>query len=193
MGITIRTNTAVKAASREGVIDSAGNTIPADVIVWTAGIRAPAFLRGIDGLESNRNGQLLVESTLQTSRDPAVFAIGDCAECPVEPGSPRRVAALAQAAHQQAALLVKNLPRRVRGQPLLDFRFKDRGTLVSIASHNTFGRIFGNRVFEGALARLFYVSLYRVHQAALYGYWRTGWMMLGSFLSRGSRPKLKLH
>jgi NADH:ubiquinone reductase (H+-translocating) len=193
MGISIRTDTAVKAASREGVLDSAGNTIPADVIVWTAGIRAPAFLRAIDGLESNRNGQLVVESTLQTTRDPAVFAMGDCAECPVERGSPRKVAALAQAAHQQAALLVKNLQRRVRGQSLLDFKFKDRGTLVSIASHNTFGRIFGNRVFEGALARLFYVSLYRVHQAALYGYWRTGWMMLGSFLSRGSRPKLKLH
>jgi NADH dehydrogenase len=193
MGITVRTNTAVKQANPGGVIDARGNLLPADVIVWTAGVRAPAFLRDIDGLESNRNGQLVVSSTLQTTCDPAVFAMGDCAACPVEPGSPHNVAALAQAAHQQATLLIKNLQLRLAGAPLREFRFKDRGTLVSIASHNTFGRVFGNRVIEGTLARLFYVSLYRVHQAALYGYWRTAWLMLGSFLSRGSRPKLKLH
>jgi NADH:ubiquinone reductase (H+-translocating) len=193
LGISVRMNTSVKQASREGVTDAAGNTISADVIVWTAGVRAPAFLRDIDGLESNRHGQLLVDSTLQTTRDPAVFAIGDCAACPVERGALQNVAALAQAAHQQAALLLRNLQRRLAGRPLLDFRFQDRGTLISIASHNTFGKVFGNWIVEGFLARFFYVSLYRVHQAALYGYWRTGWLMLGSFLSRSTRPKLKLH
>jgi NADH:ubiquinone reductase (H+-translocating) len=193
MGITVRMKTSVKQASREGVTDTAGNMIAADVIVWTAGVRAPAFLRDIDGLESNRYGQLVVESTLQTTRDPAVFAIGDCAACPIAHGSSQNVAALAQAAHQQAALLVRNLQLRLAGRSLLDFRFQDRGTLISIASHNTFGKVFGNWVVEGILARFFYISLYRVHQAALFGYWRTGWLMLGSFLSRSTRPKLKLH
>jgi len=193
MGITVRMDTSVKQASQEGVTDSAGNMIAADVIVWTAGVRAPGFLRDIDGLESNRYGQLVVESTLQTTRDPAVFAIGDCAACPIARGSSQNVVALAQAAHQQAALLVRNLQLRLAGRSLLDFRFQDRGTLISIASHNTFGKVFGNWVVEGILARFFYISLYRVHQAALYGYWRTGWLMLGSFLSRSTRPKLKLH
>jgi NADH:ubiquinone reductase (H+-translocating) len=193
MGITVRTDTAVSEAQPGAVIDGAGHSVPADVIVWTAGVRAPAFLRDIDGLETHRSGQLVVGSTLQTTRDPAVFALGDCAACPVEPGSPHSVAALAQAAHQQATLLAQNLRLRLAGAPLLEFKFKDRGTLVSIASHNTFGRLFGNRVIEGSLARFFYVSLYRVHQAELYGYWRTAWLMLGSFLSSGSRPKLKLH
>ena len=193
MGITVRTHTAVKRAERTGLIDADGSVIPADIMVWAAGVRAPAFLYEIDGLESNRNSQLVVQSTLQTSRDTAVFALGDCAACPIERGSSLTVAALAQAAHQQATLLVQNLRRRLAGQPLLDFRFRDQGTLISIASHNTFGRFFGNRVIEGQLARFFYVSLYRVHQAALYGYWRTAWLMLGSFVSRSSRPKLKLH
>ena len=193
MGITVRTNTAVMRAEPTGLMDGAGNHIPADVMVWAAGVRAPAFLYEIDGLECNRNGQLIVQSTLQSSRDPAVFAFGDCAACPLERGSPCTVAALAQAAHQQASLLVKNMQRLLRGEPLLDFKFRDRGTLISIASHNTFGRFFGNRVIEGQLARFFYVSLYRVHQAALYGYWRTAWLMVGSFVSRSTRPKLKLH
>lgn len=193
MGIAVRTGIAVRQATQNGVADGAGNMIPADVIVWTAGVKAAPFLRDIDGLECNRVGQLIVKSTLQTTRDPAVFAIGDCAECPMAPGSAARVAALAQAAHQQAELLARSLPHRLTGTPLLDFRFRDRGTLISIASRNTFGRVFGNRIIEGALARFFYVSLYRVHQAALYGYWRTAWLMLGSFLAQASRPKLKLH
>jgi NADH:ubiquinone reductase (H+-translocating) len=193
LGITVRTSTTVKQATPTGLIDADGNAIEADVMIWAAGVRAPAFLFQIDGLESNRNGQLVVRSTLQSTRDSAVFAIGDCAACPVEPGAPRNVAALAQAAHQQAALLVRNIQRRLDGAPLLDFRFADKGTLVSIASHNTLGKLFGNRVVEGNLARFFYVSLYREHQALLYGFWRTAWLMLGSFVSRGSRPKLKLH
>ena len=193
MGVKVRTGTIVKQASPTGLLATGGDAIAADVMVWAAGIRAPAFLYQIDGLESNRNGQLVVQSTLQSTRDSAVFAIGDCAACPVEPGSPINVAALAQAAHQQAALMVKNMQRRLDGRPLIDFRFADKGTLVSIASHNTFGRLFGNRVIEGQLARLFYISLYRVHQAKLYGYWRTAWLILGSFVSRSSRPKIKLH
>ena len=193
MGIDVRTGTAVKRAGPTGLLDGGGDSIAADVMIWAAGVRAPAFLDAIDGLESNRNGQLVVQSTLQSTRDPAVFAIGDCAACPIERGSSHNVAPLAQAAHQQAQLMARNMQRRLDGVPLLDFRFRDRGTLVSIASHNTFGKLFGNRVIEGRLARLFYVSLYRVHQAALYGYWRTAGLMLGSFISRSSRPKLKLH
>ncbi len=193
MGVKVRTSTTVKLAIPAGLRDADGNMIDADVMVWAAGVRAPDFLYEIDGLESNRNGQLVVQSTLQSTRDSAVFAIGDCAACPIERGSPYHVAALAQAAHQQAALLVKNVQRRLDGTALLDFRFADKGTLISIASRNTIGRLFGNRVIEGQIARLFYVSLYRQHQALLYGYWRTAGLMLGSFLSRGSRPRLKLH
>ena len=41
-----------------------------------------AVLAQLDGLEANRINQLVVEPTLQTTRDPDVFALGDCAACP---------------------------------------------------------------------------------------------------------------
>ena len=82
MGVSVRTSTAVKRADPTGLLDADGNGIPADVMVWAAGVRAPAFLHDLDGLESNRQGQLVVQSTLQSSRDAAVFALGDCAACP---------------------------------------------------------------------------------------------------------------
>ncbi len=46
------------------------------------GVKAPDFLKDIGGLETNRINQLVVEPTLQTTRDPDIYAIGDCASCP---------------------------------------------------------------------------------------------------------------
>jgi NADH:ubiquinone reductase (H+-translocating) len=56
-----------------------GTFVASELIVWAAGIRAPEVLGRLDGLEINRIKQLVVESTLQTTRDNNVFAIGDCA------------------------------------------------------------------------------------------------------------------
>ncbi len=38
-------------------------------------------MKEIGGLETNRINQLVVEPTLQTTRDPDIYAIGDCASC----------------------------------------------------------------------------------------------------------------
>ena len=62
---------------------ASGEIIPAELVVWAAGVKAPDFLRDLDGLETNRINQLVVRPTLQTTRDDDVFAIGDCAACPV--------------------------------------------------------------------------------------------------------------
>lgn len=42
------------------------------------------------------------------------------------------------------------------------------------------------------IARFVYISLYRMHQIALHGYFKTGLMMLVG-ASTGIRPRLKLH
>ncbi len=55
------------------------------------------------------------------------------------------------------------------------------------------GNLMGSVKLEGWLARMFYVSLYRMHQMALYGFFRTALMMLGSKIGRGTEPRLKLH
>ncbi|KKD56945.1 hypothetical protein VM57_15535 [Stenotrophomonas maltophilia] len=52
------------------------------------------------------------------------------------------------------------------------------------------GNLMGSVKLEGWLARMFYVSLYRMHQMALYGFFRTALMMLGSKIGRGTEPRL---
>ena len=51
----------------------------------------------------------------------------------------------------------------------------------------------GNFFVEGWLARIMYISLYRLHQAALYGWPRTIMLLLAGKFSKLVRPRLKLH
>ncbi|MFU1924960.1 FAD-dependent oxidoreductase, partial [Klebsiella pneumoniae] len=71
----------------DGLWTGDGEFVPATLKVWAAGIRAPAFLKELDGLESNRINQLVVRPTLQTTRDDDIFAFADCAACP-QPAQP---------------------------------------------------------------------------------------------------------
>ena len=109
LAVAVRTNERVVEVDASSVRTASGALLPADMVVWAAGIQAPAVLAQMDGLEVNRAHQLVVTKTLQTTRDPDIFALGDCAACPW-PESGREGAILpprAQVAHQQASLLVK--------------------------------------------------------------------------------------
>ena len=173
LGVTVLTGAAVSEVTRDALRTAQGQTITASLKVWAAGIRAPAFLKDLDGLESNRINQLQVRPTLQSTRDDNIFVFGDCAACPQPGEEGRNVPPRAQAAHQQASLLAKSLKLRIAGQPLPEYRYRDYGSLISLSSFSAVGNLMGNLtgsvMLEGWLARMFYVSLYRMHQIALYG------------------------
>lgn len=196
LGVTVLTNAAVSEVTADSLITASGQVIPATLKVWAAGIRAPVFLKDLDGLESNRINQLQVRPTLQTTRDDNIFAFGDCAACP-QPGTDRNVPPRAQAAHQQASLLAKALKLRIEGQTLPEYKYRDYGSLISLSSFSAVGNLMGNLMgsvmLEGWLARMFYISLYRMHQMALYGAFRTMMLMLSSRIGRGTEPRMKLH
>ena len=147
------------------------------------------------GLSHNRINQINVAPTL-LSDDPSVFVIGDCCAC--EMGENKFIPPRAQSAQQMAKHTAKNLCRLIDGKPLLDFRYRDHGSLVSLSNYTAVGSLMGNlrsgSVFvEGWLARMMYISLYRMHQVALYGWLRTGMLLLAGRFNRLWRPRLKLH
>ncbi len=115
LNVQVLTGERVTGVGADGVMTAAGRKIPAELTVWAAGIKAPEFLKDLDGLETNRLNQLVVRETLDTTRDPDVFAFGDCASCSWQ-GHERDVPPTAQAAHQQASHLARMLPRRLGGQ-----------------------------------------------------------------------------
>ncbi|KFF63969.1 NAD(P)/FAD-dependent oxidoreductase [Pectobacterium brasiliense] len=196
IGVRVLTKTMVTSAESGGLNTKDGEFIEADLMVWAAGIKAPDAMKEIAGLETNRINQLVVEPTLQTTRDPNIFAIGDCASCPQEGGG--FVPPRAQAAHQMASRCHSNIIALLNGQTLKPYVYKDHGSLVSLSKFSTVGSLMGNLMrgsvmVEGRIARFVYISLYRMHQVALHGYVKTGLMMLVGGINRVIRPRLKLH
>lgn len=196
LGIAIYTNEQVSKVTAEGVYTQSGKFIPATIKTWAAGIKAPEFLKNLDGLEVNRINQLIVKQTLQTTRDESIFAIGDCAYCP-QKGTEKPVPPRAQAAHQQASFLAKSLINVLNKKTLPLYVYRDYGSLISLSYYETVGNLMGiitkSMKIEGKLARFAYLSLYRAHQIALYGFWHVSTLMFANLLTQKIRPRLKLH
>lgn len=198
LGVRVRTDSRVTGVSAEGVQFASGELVPAELVVWAAGVKAPAFLREIAGLETNRLNQLVVRPTLQTTRDDGIFALGDCGAAPWLGHEGKNVPPRAQAAHQQASHLVKQIQRRMRGQPLTPWTYRDFGSLVSLGEYSTVGNLMGalvggNLWVEGLFARTMYLSLYKMHQVALHGWWKTALGSASRWLTRSTEPRVKLH
>lgn len=197
IAIEIHTNEKVVEVSKEGVAMASGKFIPSGIVVWAAGIKAPDFLKNIDGLETNRLNQLVVQSNLQTTLDPRIFAIGDCCACPQGEGLPN-VPPRAQSAHQQASCLADSLCRSLAGKSLKEFVYKDHGSLVSLGNYSTVGSLMGaiasGSVFiEGTLAKWMYWSLHKHHQVAVNGWFHTWLSTWAETIDRVRNPRIKLH
>jgi NADH dehydrogenase len=197
LGVRVLVGTAVKQATAEAMITGMGETIQADLRVWAAGVRGPDLLRDLDGLEVTRSNQLVVGPTLQTTLDERIFAIGDC--CYFKPdGAERPIPPRAQAAHQMAKTAYRNILALISGKPLDAFVYRDRGSLVSLSRYSTVGSLMGNLVggrmaVEGRLARMVYISLYRMHLIGIHGWLKGVAMILVGHVNQVIRPRLKLH
>lgn len=192
LGVQIRCGIQVTEVTEDGVRLGEKLFVPAELVVWSAGIKAPDFLKKLDGLEADRINRLIVDDTLRARGDENVFAIGDCANC-VLPGQDSPLPPRAQTAHQQADHIVKVIAARLEGQAAPAFRYRDYGSLVSLADYGTFGSLVGGLKVEGLLARLMYRSLYKMHLKAVHGTFKTVLDTAIGFLSRRARPRVKLH
>jgi len=195
--VEVLTGEKVTEVSAQGVKTANGREIPAELVVWAAGIKAPDFLKDLDGLETNRINQLMVTQMLQTTRDADVFAFGDCASCPW-PEKNGWIPPRAQSAHQQASHLYKQLPRRLRGEALRPFVYRDFGSLVSLGKFSTVGSLMGaitrgSIMVEGYFAKIMYLSLYKMHELALHGFTKVFFDTLARIITRRTEPHIKLH
>ncbi len=198
LNVEIRTNSLVTEVTKEGVKLKSGDFVPAELVVWAAGVKGPAVLAELDGLEATKTKMLVVKPTLQTTKDDNVFAIGDCAYC-VLPGDEKPLPPRAQTAHQQSSHLVKQLQRRVAGETeLAPFKYTDFGSLVSLGHYSTVGSLMGfvqgkSMRIEGWFAKMMYRSLYKMHEMALHGPVKVTLDTLSRLLTRRTEPQVKLH
>jgi NADH:ubiquinone reductase (H+-translocating) len=197
LDVRVLNATQVVGVENDAIVTRGGERLHSDITIWAAGVRAPQFLTGMGGLETGRGGQLVVTTTLQTSRDPRVLALGDCAATPWL-GKGGLVPPRAQASFQQAAYLVGALPKLAAGEEVTPFRYNDLGSLVSLGDAQAIGSLMGlargaGIRIEGFLARLLYKWLYKRHQAALFGWWAVVLDTFGRWIGSATRPRVKLH
>ncbi|MFI4853203.1 MAG: NAD(P)/FAD-dependent oxidoreductase [Candidatus Makana argininalis] len=196
IGINILTNTMVIKVDPFALYTKDKKYIKSDIMIWTAGIKAPDFIKKISGLKTNNINQIIVKQTLQTTIDDYIFAIGDCSYCICNNGviSPPR----AQAANQMASILYKNILSIINNKSLIKYTYQDSGTFISLSKFNSFGIFINNLIkknifIKGKLARLFYISIYRIYQISLYGYIKTILIIISDFINKKLKPNVKLY
>ena len=201
LGVEVITNAKVEEVFSNKLRLSDGVEIPAELIVWAAGVKAPDFLKEIGGLESNRANQLVVLPTLQTTRDPNIFAMGDCAACPwpeANEGKGGIVPPRAQAAHQQASHLFGQIENIIKDRPLKSYQYRDFGSLVSLGEFSSVGSMMGGLIggslmIEGFFAKIMYIRLYKLHQLALHGWVKVILDTMSRLIHRRTHSIVKLH
>ena len=97
-----------------------------------------------------------------------------------------------------ASLVAKSISLRLKGKEAPEYEYHDYGSLVSLGRYSTVGNLMGNlsrgsMLVEGLMARMMYLSLYKMHQVALFGPFRVLMLSLSHMFRRSVHPKIKLH
>ncbi|HEY7676381.1 MAG TPA: NAD(P)/FAD-dependent oxidoreductase, partial [Candidatus Methylomirabilis sp.] len=155
MGVEVRVRAAVGEVTPRAVTLRDGTVIPTETVVWTAGVRGDPSAQAW-GLPAAPDGRVKVLPTLQVPGHPEVYVVGDLAYVE-EDGRPLPM--VAPVAIQQGAAAAGNILRQVRGADPLPFRYRDRGTMVTIG-RNAAVACLGRRCFSGFPAWVVWLSVH---------------------------------
>ena len=137
--VEVRFGASVADYDGERIRLKSGEVIPAQTVIWAAGVRASP-LNATLGLPVARQGRIPVEPTLQVTGHSEVFIIGDAAYREQD-GEPLPM--VAPVAIQMGQSVARNIARLVRGQPLGPFRYRDQGTLATIGRNAAVANVYG--------------------------------------------------
>jgi len=197
MNIKVMTGCGVKGATDQGFTLSDGTLLPAELRIWTAGVKAPDWLKGL-GLTTNKLNQIVVNDHLQCVEDSNIYAIGDCSSC-ADAKTGNFVPPTAQVAHQEAEYLVKKFKADLEGKTFGPFVFNRKGILVSLGAGKAVGSLASmvglnsDHNVDGIGASLLYSSLYRMHQAVLFGWPKTCAIWLGDQMRQTAKSQHKFN
>ena len=136
LGVDVRTGTRVVHIDERSVrvqVGDAEEEIPARTVLWAAGVQASSFARAVataTGAETDRAGRIVVGRDLTIPGHPEIYALGDDAVQPWKKDRP--VPGVAQGAIQPGQYVGKAICRRLSGEPVPPFRFRDKGDVAVI-------------------------------------------------------------
>ncbi len=197
MGVDLRLDASVDRVTAEALHLKDGGVVPCELKVWASGQIGLPLVETLGGLQIDKHRRIVCDPFLRCKGVSDIYALGDCAAVLAEPTS-KALPATAQVAHQQANYLISRLGAAKSGQAERPFRYRARGSLVSLGSATAAGQLptpgkGSPLVLEGVLPKLAYSSLQFMHRAALSGWPQAYAYSLADRLRRVSAPAVKLH
>ena len=144
-GIEVRTDTRLDTIEDGVVRLSDGSSVPAETVVWTAGVR-PSPLPSESGLPVDEHGRVLVDRALRVEGMQGIWAAGDVAAVPDADGPKGLSPPTAQHALRQAKLLAANIAAELDGRPAEPFRYRNKGMLCSLGHFQGVANPLGIRI-----------------------------------------------
>ena len=153
-GVDVRLKTAISEVHADRVDFKNGQTMPADLVIWAAGVSGYPILRDW-GLPIGRAGRVEVHSDLRTTNDDRVFAVGD-ASLIVDNPLPQ----LAQPALQTGKHAAQQITRIHLGQPTVPFEYYNKGTMATIGRADAVVQLPNGLKLTGLFAWLGWIALH---------------------------------
>ncbi|MDF7674269.1 NAD(P)/FAD-dependent oxidoreductase [Acetobacteraceae bacterium ESL0709] len=184
IGFEVLTEATVSSVDETGIKLKDGRHIEAQIRIWAAGVQAAKGTSLFSDLDLGRGGQIVVTPTLQSTKDPAIFAVGDCSRIESNP-----IAPTAQAARQEGRYVGHvALPALMNGTTPAPFNYVDRGAVVVLGNYNAWGmwpskKAFGGSGMGASFAQFIHEGLYRQHQFDLTGLMHTAGIALRDHFS----------
>jgi NADH dehydrogenase len=184
LGVDVRFGKPVTAIAPNAVT-LGDEVIPANTIVWAAGVQASPLGRSL-GVELDRVGRVLVNPDLTIPGHPEIFVIGDMASLQDARGRP--LPGVAQVAMQQGAWAAANIVRAIEGKPARPFRYRDLGNMATIGRNSAVADIRGLRL-TGFVAWLAWAVVHILNLIGFRNRVLVGLQWLWSYLTfqRGAR------
>lgn len=154
LGVDVRTSRQVTGINAEGV-QMGDEFLPAKTVLWAAGVTGSRLGKAL-GVPLDRAGRVIVNEDLTVPGHSQVYVVGDLASLVID-GKP--VPGVAPAAMQEARHAAENIQRALRGEPLVPFRYKDKGSLATIGRWSAVAQ-FGKWQLSGPLAWLAWIFIH---------------------------------
>jgi NADH dehydrogenase len=161
-GVEVLTGAQVEGI-REGWLElTGGERLPAETVVWTAGVRASDLAAGLAaaaGVVPARQGRIPVDATLRLPGREEVFVIGDAAAYEVDG---QALPMLIPVAMQQARHAARSIRDLVGGRRPGPFRYRDPGIMATIGRNVGVAQI-GRLRLSGFLGWLLWLGVHLVN------------------------------
>lgn len=151
-GVQVMANAMVTKVDPHSITFKDGQILNAETLIWVAGV-TPS-LSNIKGVEVGPKKRIEVSESLQSLKNPEIFALGDAGGA---------FPMLAQVAVRQAKVVAQNIHLLARkgetNPPLVPFSFEQKILLISLGQWSAAGH-FGNITLRGPIMWFIWRTVY---------------------------------